>query len=151
MNVRKFLSLSVFALPLFLAYFVSAAHAAKVYTDNNALALGGYDAVSYQDSDGPKMGNPEYAYDWNGVKWLFVSKSNQEIFAQQPEKYAPQYGGYCAFAVSKNSLAPGDPNVWTIVDGKLYLNLSKAVQSRWESDRQNLIQQADKNWPDLSK
>ena len=125
--------------------------AAKVLTDNNALAIGGYDAVSYQNDTAPQMGNPAYSHNWNETKWYFTSAAHRDIFARHPERYAPQYGGYCAFAVSKNSLAPGDPKVWSIVDGKLYLNLNKAVQSMWMSDRQSLIRQADQNWPGLSQ
>ena len=113
--------------------------------------MGGYDAVSYMSLGGPLQGKSEFTQEWNGAKWYFSNKENMETFAKDPEKYAPQYGGYCAFAVSKNSLAPGDPKVWSIVDGKLYLNLNKSVQSMWASDRQNLIIKADRNWPGLSQ
>ena len=150
MNYGK-LFLAVFALSFFSMNSVLTVQAAKVLTDNSSVAISGYDAVSYQDANGPQMGSSSFSYNWNEATWYFVSASNRNIFLQNPERYAPQYGGYCAFAVSKNSLAPGDPKVWSLVDGKLYLNLNKSVQSMWMSDRQRLITQADQNWPSLSQ
>lgn len=149
MNARKFLSSGVVLLAL-IAGVISTAYAEKVYTDSSGAALGGYDAVSYQKSGAPQMGTSENTYEWNGVKWFFISQSNKESFSQNPERYAPKYGGYCAFAVSKGALAPGDPTVWKVVDDKLYLNLDKSVQSQWESDQFNLIEQANQRWPNLS-
>ena len=150
MNHGK-LFLAIFALSFLSMNSVLTVQAARVLTDNNTVAMGGYDAVSYQDANGPQMGSSSYSYNWNEATWYFVSASNRNVFSKNPERYAPQYGGYCAFAVSKNSLAPGDPKVWSLVDGKLYLNLNKSVQSRWTSDQKNLIIRADRNWPGLSK
>ena len=84
-----------------------------------------------------------------GVTWQFSSSSNRDVFAGDPQGYAPQYGGYCAFAVSKAATAPGDPEVWTIHDGKLYLNVSKSVRKHWMQDVKANIVKADKYWPKI--
>jgi YHS domain-containing protein len=108
---------------------------------------GGYDPVTYQQSGGPKIGAAANTLEWKGAKWQFVSPENLASFKANPEKYAPQYGGYCAFAVSKGATAPGDPKVFTIVDGKLYLNYSKSVQVVWKKDVPGNISLANGNWP----
>jgi hypothetical protein len=88
---------------------------------------------------------------WQGTTWIFASAENRDRFQADPERYAPQYGGYCAYAVSKGHTASIDPKAWTIVDGKLYLNYSKGVKKKWEQDVPGNIVKADKNWPDLHK
>ncbi len=113
------------------------------------VGSGGYDAVSYLQPDGPKMGDPSKVATWNGAKWYFTSDENLAAFKAAPEKYAPQYGGYCAFAVSKGSLAKGDPKIFTVVDGKVYLNLSSSVQQLWKSDIPGNITAANSKWPKL--
>lgn len=115
------------------------------------LAVGGYDAVAYHTQAKPVPGTDEFTHMWKGATWRFSSKDNLEAFVKEPEKYAPQYGGYCAFAVGHGSLASGDPKVWKIVDGKLYLNISKSVQTSWEKDKDKLIKRGDANWPKLLK
>ncbi len=96
-------------------------------------------------------GDAKFQTEWNGVKWYFSSASNRELFRSSPEKYAPQYGGHCAWAVAQGQLAHGNPIVWKIVNGKLYLNFNKPVQSNWEKDTSNLIKKADAVWPGLNK
>jgi hypothetical protein len=83
--------------------------------------------------------------------WLFSSAENRDRFAADPQKYAPQYGGYCSYAVSQGHTASIDPEAWRVVDGKLYLNYSKGVQKKWEMDTTGYIQKADQNWPGLHK
>ena len=95
-------------------------------------------------------GIPEFEYVWHGARWLFVSAAHQEVFIRDPEKYAPRYGGYCAYAVSQGKIADIDPEAWTIFKGKLYLNLNKDVQKLWEKDMQKYIHLADKNWPRIA-
>jgi YHS domain-containing protein len=112
-------------------------------------AIKGYDPVAYFKEGKPVKGNDEYRYDWMGAKWYFASAANRDEFAQSPEKYAPQYGGYCAWAVGHGYTANIDPNAWKIVEGKLYLNYSKDVQKMWEQDVPGWIQKADQNWPKL--
>jgi YHS domain-containing protein len=115
------------------------------------LAVGGYDPVAYHTQSKPVPGTDEFTHTWKGAEWRFASKENLDAFVKEPEKYAPQYGGYCAYAVGHGSLASGDPKVWTIVDGKLYLNISKSVQTSWEKDKGKLIKRGDANWPKLLK
>jgi YHS domain-containing protein len=121
----------------------------KIDKDADGLAIKGYDAVSYFTDMKPMMGRSSYTYDWMGAKWQFTSEKNLNMFKANPEKYAPQYGGYCAYAVSKNMLAPVDPTAWTVVDGKLYLNNSGKVQKLWKKDIPGNIKTADKNWTKL--
>ena len=106
----------------------------KVNKDENGAAIKGYDAVSYFTEMKPMIGKSDFSYEWNGAKWQFTSEKNLDLFKANPGKYAPQYGGYCAYAVSKNMLAPVDPTAWTVVDGKLYLNNSGKVKKMWKED-----------------
>ena len=127
-----------------------AAHAAspEIYTGLvKGVAVGGYDPVAYFTEHKPVPGRGDILYSWKGVTWRFASKANRAAFMANPEKYAPQYGGYCAYAVSQGGIAKGDPMVWTIVGGKLYLNLSPAVQTLWAKDEAGYIKAADKSWP----
>ncbi|MCM1983035.1 YHS domain-containing (seleno)protein [Lyngbya confervoides] len=113
-------------------------------------ALGGTDPVAYFKEQRPVAGRPEFSHQWAGETWLFSTAENQSLFAANPEAYAPQYGGYCAWAVSQGSTAPSDPDAWKIVDGKLYLNLNRSVQKRWEKDIPGNIAKADANWPQVA-
>jgi YHS domain-containing protein len=113
----------------------------------DGVGAGGYDPVSYLQGDEPKMGDATMGTEWKGAKWHFSSAENLAAFKANPEKYAPQYGGYCAYAVSKGSTASGDPKVFTVVDGKLYFNLSKGVQKLWQKDIPGNITAANANWP----
>jgi hypothetical protein len=85
------------------------------------------------------MGSNEFEHDWKGSKWQFVSAENRKLFKRNPEKYAPRYGGYCAWAAAQGYTAEGDPEVWRIVDGKLYLNFNRAVQEKWFKDIPGLL------------
>ena len=137
--------LATLAIAIFAA---GTAHAATVYTDRGA-AIGGYDPVAYFNEGKPVAGTAEHSLDWNGVTWRFASAANRDAFAAAPAKYAPQYGGFCAWAVSQGYTAPVDPDAWKIVDGKLYLNYSKGVQANWEKDVPGHIRSADGNWPGI--
>jgi YHS domain-containing protein len=112
----------------------------------DGVALRGYDAVAYFAANKAVEGDPRYEYVWKGSKWLFSSAENLEKFKAAPENYAPQFGGYCSYAVSKGYTADGDPNAWKIVNGKLYLNYSPEVKRIWEQDQEQRIQQGEKNW-----
>lgn len=114
------------------------------------LAIKGYDSVAYFTEGRPVLGLPAYEITWNGATWRFASEEHREMFRQSPEQYAPRYGGYCAYAVSQGKTADIDPEAWSIVDNRLYLNLNKDVQGLWERNRQEYIRKADENWPHLS-
>lgn len=115
----------------------------------SALALQGYDPVAYFTDDAPRQGESAHAFDWDGKTWYFTSAKNRAAFAADPIRYAPQYGGYCAWAAARNYLAPIDPTAWAIVDGKLYLNYDSGIQRRWSRDPAGFIARADANWPSL--
>jgi YHS domain-containing protein len=116
----------------------------------NGIAILGTDPVVYFTEGQAAKGDPAFAHDWNGATWHFVSATNRDRFAVDPELYAPQYGGYCAYAVSQGYTADTDPEAWKIVGGKLYLNYSTAVKLLWQARQDHFIAQADKNWPNLS-
>jgi len=121
----------------------------SIYTSvRNNLAVSGYDVVSYHTGS-PIKGNHNITTDWNGATWRFSTTANKAAFIAAPEKYAPAYGGYCAWALANNKLAKGSPKYWTIIDGQLYLNFNKKVQTRWKKDTAGFIEQADDNWPNI--
>lgn len=117
---------------------------------SDELAIGGFDAVGYFESDQAVRGDARYTYDWNGATWHFATSANRNKFAAAPQEFAPQYDGYCAYAAAFASKAHGDPEVWEIVDGKLYLNLSRGVQRRWRRDTPGFIAKADAAWPSVN-
>lgn len=124
--------------------------APKIYA-KEGLAIGGADPVAYFTQSTFVPGSEAHTHDWQGVTWQFASAENRDLFASTPEDYAPAYGGHCAWAVAaKNTLVPIDPEAWSVVDGKLYLNANKRVQSNWEKDIAGFIAKADVNWPALS-
>lgn len=123
----------------------------KVYTGFfSNKAVSGYDVVAYFTQGKPVEGDSQWQTEYQGADWYFASKQHLDLFKADPAKYAPQYGGYCAWAVSeKNDFAPADPKQWAIVDGKLYLNYDAEVKEWWDNDRLGHITQADQNWPQL--
>jgi YHS domain-containing protein len=127
----------------------SCCHKSAEISSRSSKAIDGYDPVSYFKEGGPVKGNKEFTYKWKGADWLFSSKQNLDTFAGNPEKFAPQYGGWCAYACSYGRKAPGDPNAWKIVDGKLYLNKSLEIREKWIEDQGQRIVEADKNWPSV--
>jgi YHS domain-containing protein len=126
----------------------AAAQTPPVYLSNGA-AISGYDPVAYFTEKKPVKGNPAIAFEHGGAKYFFASEANRDTFKKEPEKYAPQYGGYCAWAVAQGSTASSDPNAWTIHDGKLFLNYSQSVRSTWEKDIPGNVTKGDANWPKL--
>jgi len=110
-----------------------------------ALAVGGYDLVSYH-SDQPKRGSGHHLAEHAGNLYAFASAANKEAFEAEPEKYLPQFGGYCAYGAALGKKFYGDPTVYEVVDGKLYLNLDKKVQSLWNQDKQKNIAAAHELW-----
>jgi YHS domain-containing protein len=124
------------------------AQKSEVFKPSNQ-AIRGYDPVAYFTAGKPVKGDQNFALHWKDADWYFVSRENLNAFAKNPEKYAPQYGGYCAYGMSEGHKASTDPNAWTIVDGKLYLNYSLQVKEQWKKDQKERINQADKNWPQV--
>jgi len=110
------------------------------------VAIGGYDTVAYFQVGKALKGNESFQFQWHGKTWYFSTKENRDLFAAGPEKYAPQYDGYCAWAMTEGRKAPTDPEVWKIISGKLYLNCSRSAYEKWSRDIPGNIEKADKNW-----
>jgi len=117
------------------------------FFSNNAIK--GYDTVAYFTEGKPVEGDDKFSTEYNEATWLFSSQENLDLFLADPEKYAPQYGGYCAYAVSQNSTASIKPELFTIVDGKLYLNYNESINDKWRADKARFIVAADENWPKI--
>jgi hypothetical protein len=115
----------------------------------DAGAIGGYDAVAYFTEGKALKGAQAFSFQWNGTNWLFKNIENQKIFMANPEKYAPQYGGYCAYGVSENHKSPTSHDAFTIVNGKLYLNYNLKVKELWLKNQQERITKADLLWHNL--
>lgn len=113
------------------------------------VAVGGYDPVAYFTVSKAVEGSKEHTLSHNGAEWRFSSAENKALFMANPDRYAPQFGGYCAFAVASGGTAKGEPEVWRVVDDKLYLNFSKGVQKRWIKDIPGNIKKGNENWPDV--
>lgn len=126
-----------------------AAKAEAVYKSFLGSAINGYDPVAYFVDGKPQEGKKAFEVEWKGASWRFKNAANKATFEKDPEKYAPQFGGFCAWAVSQGYTASTVPEAWDIVDGKLYLNYSLSVQSTWRKDRAKNIQSAKGNWPKL--
>jgi YHS domain-containing protein len=146
MRLRIVVPRVLLAMAAALSLALSAYAVDPVYT-RDGLGLSGYDAVAYFSEGKPVKGSQQFEHQWDGVRWRFASAAHRDAFAAAPEKYAPQYGGYCAYAVSKNTTYASDPEAWKVVDGKLYLNANKDVKALWEKELPDVIQRADRNWP----
>ena len=113
----------------------------------NGVAIRGADPVAYFTEGEYVAGSANYTHEWAGATWQFASAEHRDLFASNPTQYAPQYGGFCAWAVSEGYTAPVDPNAWKIVDGKLYFNFNARIQRRWEGDIPGHVARANQNWP----
>ena len=113
------------------------------------IAINGYDPVAFFKEASAKKGSSMYPYKYKEATWLFESKENRDAFMNMPEKYTPQYGGFCAYGTSEGHKAPTQPDTWTIVNDKLYFNYNKQVKQMWEKDQAHLIIVADQKWPDV--
>ena len=142
-------NLSIAALAIFFAISLSAQ--TVQYNSNKGIAIKGYDPVAYFIEHKAVEGNKQFSTEWSGSQWKFISQANLDSFKLTPEKYAPQFGGYCAMGVSENHKAPTDPTAWTIVNDKLYLNYNASVKEMWIKDTVNRINTANANWPSLNK
>lgn len=131
-------------------YMPAYAGAKPIYTKGRAnLALGGYDPVSYFNTNAPKKGDANYTTQYKGANWNFISQENLDAFLSTPETYEPQYGGYCAYSVSIGKLVKGDPTLWAIVDDRLYVNYNRNVHKRWMARTAVMIERGDAQWPSI--
>jgi YHS domain-containing protein len=129
-----------------------AAAKSEIYQNWRGLAIKGYDPVAFHKEGKAVKGSSSYELNWKDAKWRFASAENKDLFESNPERYAPRYGGYCAWAVSQGYTASVDPkNAWNIVDDRLYLNYNAEIKEKWEQDIPGHIQKADANWPGVLK
>jgi YHS domain-containing protein len=117
----------------------------------SSTAVGGYDPVAYFTEGRPVKGNKAHHLRHQGATWYFASEEHRRLFQANPDRYAPQYGGYCAWAVAHDTTASGDPLQWTIHRGRLYLNYDADIQKDWAKDKAHWIREADRNWPAVLK
>ena len=148
-NLTRRRILAGLALATALGLLAPSAEALDPVFSHRGKAIRGYDPVAYFTEGRPLEGSGDYMAEWMGATWRFASAANRDAFEADPARYAPQYGGYCAWAVSQGYTASVDPAAWRIVGGKLYLNYSKSVQRRWEQDTAGNIAKGDRNWPGL--
>jgi YHS domain-containing protein len=146
MPTRKFFTLALFGLLLATRLAVAGA-----FFEKDGVALGGYDPVAYFELQQPTRGVPEHNHTYKGSKFLFASAKNQEKFVDDPEKYAPQYGGFCALGTANGYKVRTEPDAFKVVDGKLYFNYNRKVLQLWTQDQPGYIARANRNWPEVSK
>jgi YHS domain-containing protein len=139
------------ALPLAALLAHATAATASPVNAEGGVAIRGTDPVAYHTTGRPTPGRPEFTHAWRGATWRFASAANRDLFAADPERYAPAYGGFCAWAVAQGYTAPIDPAAWRIVDGRLYLNYDRSIQRRWERDIPGFIRSANGHWPRLER
>ena len=122
-----------------------------VNKDKGGVALKGYDVVAYFTDDKAIQGVSRFEFTHQGAVYRFASAEHRDLFAKEPARYLPEYGGFCAYGASKGHAAPVDPQAFTVIDGKLYLNYNKSIQRSWTSDRDTAIRKADANWPAIQQ
>ncbi len=110
------------------------------------VAIKGYDTVAYFTEGQAMKGQSKFAASWNGVEWYFANAGHRDLFAANPERYAPQFGGFCANGLSKGKQVAANPEIWTVVDGKLYIKFSEKAREQWSKDRAEKIKKAEENW-----
>ncbi len=150
--MKKLLTLLILSVSLN-AFAADGAYNTTTRTDSafskskSEFVIGGYDVVAYfaENAEATK-GSEKFEHKWSGGSWLFSSQANLDLFAANPEKYAPQYGGYCAWAVAKDSTAEINPTQFTIIDDKLYLNYNSKIQGKWSKNPTKYIKDANENW-----
>ena len=124
---------------------------ADLIFQDKGIAIHGYDPVAYFTKGKPVKGKKDFEYAYMGATWRFANLENKTAFAKEPEKYIPEFGGYCAFGMSHGYAAPTEPNAWTIVEGRLYLNYNLEVKREWNKDIPGHIAKANANWPKIPK
>ncbi len=156
MHPSRLLSAGLLAFGISLT--ASSALAGSQYVDETGFALSGYDPVAFRDLEQSPVGEPQphavpgrsdITADWNGATWAFASEANRDLFLADPAAYAPAYDGHCAYGIAQGGKVPGNPNLWRIVDGQLFLNITPTVVGFWEEDLDGSLVSSEENWPDL--
>ncbi len=154
MNKKNFLINTIFlsfAIMVALFFISCSSSLPPVNADSHGVAIKGYDAVAYHSMRKAVIGTPAFEYEWNGAKWRFSKEEHMRLFMDFPDRYAPKYGGYCAYAVSQGKTADIDPEAWSLKGLDLYLNLDKDTNKLWKDGGDMIIETANKNWPGVLK
>ncbi len=146
---RRSLITFIAASPVLISSLPAWARAPRFFQTNSGVAMNGYDAVAYFTMQKPVKGVAKYAFEYEGANFHFSSSENLEMFKTNPQKYAPVFGGYCAYAASLGYRAATVPEAWTVYDGKLYLNASLRARTLWLKDVPGNIKKGNKNWPKI--
>jgi len=128
-----------------------AGEATRVNKGSDNVAIKGYDPVAYFTKGQPMKGRPDMAYSWNGANWHFADESHRDMFAGSPERYAPQFGGFCSMALTRGEIKTIDPEAWRVIDGKLYLSFSKRGRGKFGEDTHANIKKAEESWENIRK
>lgn len=140
--------MTAFLLSLWMGVF-AAEPISPINVDRNNVAVKGTDVVAYFEQGQPVAGSATFTAEYMGATWRFSTAAHRDAFAADPARYAPQYGGYCAWAVAQGYTAKIDPRAWRVVDDKLYLNYNLSIRKQWDADRDALIAAGNQNWPKL--
>jgi YHS domain-containing protein len=149
-NTSVSVLIKILALVVAAALYATSAAAGEFYEKDGA-AIRGYDPVAYFTEGKPAKGSPDHKANYQGSTFYFKSQANRDAFAADPAKYAPQYGGFCAFGTAGGYKAATQPSAFTIVGNKLYLNYNQDVQKKWSSDIPGYVKSADGKWPEVSR
>ena len=117
-----------------------------VATGSDNVAIKGYDTVAYFTEGQAMKGKSNFVASWNNAEWFFANAGHRDLFAANPERYAPQFGGFCANGLSKGKQVAANPEIWVIVDGKLYIKFSEKARAQWNKDRAEKIKKGEENW-----
>jgi hypothetical protein len=138
--------MGLFAVGLAVVPLLSAGAQSKINVGPGKLAIKGYDPVAYFVEQRPVKGKPEFEVAWQDAVWLFASAENRDRFRAEPEKYSPRYGGFCALGIAKGAKFDINPEAWSIVEGKLYLNYDTGIRDEWRQKSADFIREADRKW-----
>jgi YHS domain-containing protein len=120
-----------------------------VCVDSSGLALRGFDTVAYFEQHSPCRGRREFSVEWRGAIWRFATEEHKEMFIAAPNRFAPQYGGFCAYTMADGVFVDGNPLYWQIVNGRLFVNCGAGVHRAWQSQKLERIRAADKAWQEI--
>ncbi|GLU52580.1 YHS domain-containing (seleno)protein [Dyadobacter frigoris] len=143
--MKKSILISLFLLG---ALTITFAQKSEIF-EKDGIAIKGYDVVAFHTDAKATKGIENFTYRWKDTNWLFENQANLDLFKKDPEKYAPQYGGYCAYGTADGHKAPTETDTWTVKENKLYFNYNKKVQTAWNKDQMGYIEKADKNWVEI--
>jgi YHS domain-containing protein len=134
-----------------IAWAVAGGANKPIATDSFGVAIKGYDTVAYFTEGRALKGKKEFEFSWQSVRWYFANAAHRDLFAANPKRYVPQFGGFCARGMTRGKMAAADPKAWTIVDGKLYMKFSKASRDRWRQNKAENIKKAEEKWANIRK